>query len=100
MLPYRTSLVSNRQLRCSRDARQRAALIPAHQVGVADDICSKDCCQSSLFASQENYPAFLQPVVEGPAWLGNQWEGACLAETTPRGSAPATVCGQLLGRPE
>jgi hypothetical protein len=97
MLPYRTSLVSNRPLRCSRDARQRAALIPAHQVGVADDICSKDCCQSSLFASQENYPAFLQPVVEGPAYFGSRCGN--LAALRRQRSCPTLKFGTSLNSP-
>ena len=53
--------------------RQRAALIAAHQAGVADNVGSEDRRQFSLLTGQWNFPALLQRIVEGQGRLGNQW---------------------------
>ena len=80
--PYRSSRLHD---------RQRAALVAPHQAGVTDNVGSEDRRQFALLTDQWNFPAFLERIVEGANRLGNQSEGACLDETTPRPSAPDGV---------
>ena len=52
-------------------ARKRAALVAAHQAGVADDVRSDDRRQSALLTSQWNFPVSPASIVEGLNRLGN-----------------------------
>ena len=52
-------------------ARQRAALVPPHQAGIADYIGCKDRCQPALLSCQWNFAASQLRIVEGLSRLGN-----------------------------
>jgi len=71
-------LSCKRCFRCSVAERNRAslpALLAPHQAGVADNVGGQNRRQFALLTGQWNFPALLQRIVEGTAWLGNQWEG-------------------------
>lgn len=52
------------------EAGQRAALVPAHQPGVADHVGSEDRCQLALLALHQSF-YFDTWIVEGPLNSGN-----------------------------
>jgi hypothetical protein len=58
-------------------ARQRAALVPSHEAGVADNVCGQDRCQSSLLTGQWNFLPILQRMVKCLEQPGNRARPYC-----------------------
>ena len=71
-------------------ARQRAALVAAHQAGVADNVCGEDRCQFAELQGPEELPRI---AAEDRRWpLRGNRAGEAAQESAPGESARATAC--------